>query len=141
MSRAVLTCVLLAATVAAACDDTTGPTAQPPLFSRTDLVVGTGAEAVTGRRLTAHYTLWLYDANQPESKGRQVESSVGGTPITFTLGDGRVIRGWEEGFTGMRVGGRRRLIIPPALAYGASGQGPIPPNATLVFDVELLSVT
>jgi FKBP-type peptidyl-prolyl cis-trans isomerase FkpA len=86
------------------------------------------------------YTGWLYDTAQTDGKGRQFDSNAGGTPFSFTLGTGFVIRGWDQGVVGMRVGGLRRLIIPPDLAYGSSGQGTIPGNATLIFDVELLSV-
>jgi len=134
--------VLLIACLCAACgsDSPSGPSSSPPAFSQTDLVVGTGTEATAGRRLTVHYTLWLYDAAQPESKGRQIESSAGGAPFAFTLGAGQVIGGWDQGLGGMRAGGRRRLIIPPSLGYGSAGQGPIPPNASLVFDVELVAV-
>jgi FKBP-type peptidyl-prolyl cis-trans isomerase FkpA len=131
--------VLLGACLLAACGDE-GPSTPAPPFSQTDLVVGTGAEAVVGRLLTVHYTLWLYDPSRTESKGQQIETSAGRAPFPFTLGAGQVIRGWDQGFVGMRVGGRRRLIIPPSLAYGAEGQGPIPPNASLVFDVELVAV-
>jgi FKBP-type peptidyl-prolyl cis-trans isomerase FkpA len=118
----------------------TAPSLPTTTFSQTDLVVGTGAEAINGRRLTVHYTLWLYDPARPESKGQQLQTSVGGSPFPFVLGAGGVIRGWDQGVPGMKVGGTRRLIIPPSLAYGASGQGSIPPNATLVFDIQLLDV-
>jgi peptidylprolyl isomerase/FKBP-type peptidyl-prolyl cis-trans isomerase FkpA len=104
-------------------------------------VVGTGTEATAGRRVTVHYTGWLYDPSQAQNKGRQFDSSVGGQPFTFTLGANTVIRGWEQGVPGMRVGGQRRLTIPPELGYGAAGSPPvIPPNATLVFDVEAIAV-
>ena len=109
-------------------------------FSQTDLVVGTGADAVNGRNLTVNYTGWLYDANRPEQKGTQFDTSVGKTPFQFVLGTGRVILGWDRGVPGMKVGGRRRLVIPPELGYGAAGSGPIPGNATLVFEIELLAV-
>jgi FKBP-type peptidyl-prolyl cis-trans isomerase FkpA len=134
--------VLVTTVLAAACgggDD--GPSSPSPStpsapFSQTDLRVGTGAEAVAGRNLRVNYTLWLYDPGQPDNKGRQIESNQ----FAFLLGAGRVIRGWDQGLVGMRVGGQRRLVIPPDLAYGAGGSGPIPGNATLVFDVELLDV-
>lgn len=120
------------------------PTSSTPArgeFSQIDVRVGTGAEAVAGRRLTVHYTGWLYDPLRPEQKGRQFDSSVGGEPFVFTLGAGQVIRGWDQGFSGMKVGGLRRLVIPPELGYGAQGSGGvIPPNASLVFDVELIGV-
>ena len=110
-------------------------------YSQTDLRVGTGADATAGRRATVNYTLWLYDPSRAEQKGTQVESSVGRQPFTFTLGAGQVIRGWDQGVSGMKVGGQRRLILPPELAYGSAGSPPaIPPNATLVFDIDLLDV-
>ncbi len=112
-------------------------------FSQTDLRGGTGATATAGRLLTVNYTGWLYDPAQPESKGRQFDSSLnpGRTPFQFTLGAGGVIRGWDQGVVGMRVGGLRRLVIPPELGYGSAGSGStIPSNASLVFDIELLAV-
>ena len=109
-------------------------------FTKTDLVVGTGATAASGQTVKVNYTGWLYDANKPDNKGAQFDSSIGRGPFSFPLGAGRVISGWDQGVAGMKIGGSRRLIIPPELGYGASGVGPIPPNATLVFDVELLSI-
>ena len=110
-------------------------------FSQTDIRVGTGADAVPGRRLSVHYIGWLYDPARNESKGSQFETSVGRAPFAFTLGSGQVIRGWDQGAAGMKVGGLRRLVLPPELAYGAGGSPPvIPPNATLVFEIELLEV-
>lgn len=113
---------------------------QPSVLGSDDIVVGTGAQAIGGRKLTVHYTGWLYDADRPESKGTQFDSSVGGAPYQFTLGLGQVIAGWDQGLPGMRVGGVRRLIVPPSLGYGSSGSGSIPGNRALVFDVELLAV-
>ena len=100
-----------------------------------DIKVGTGATAVAGRRLSMHYTGWL-------TNGQKFDSSLDrGEPFEFTLGVGQVIKGWDEGVAGMKVGGKRQLKIPPAAGYGARGAGNvIPPNATLIFDVELLSV-
>jgi peptidylprolyl isomerase len=100
---------------------------------------GTGAEAKAGETVSVHYTGWLDNNGQP---GRKFDSSRDrGQPFSFRLGAGEVIRGWDEGVAGMKVGGRRRLIIPPNLGYGARGAGGvIPPNATLIFDVELLGV-
>src|SRR5688500_12374130 len=124
-------------------DSPSGPSSQPRAeFSQTDLVVGTGTVATTGRFLTVNYTGWLYDPAAAEQKGRQFDSSLspGRTPFQFNLG-GNVIAGWNQGVVGMRVGGRRRLVIPPELAYGAQGTPPaIPPNATLVFDIKLLAM-
>jgi len=110
-------------------------------YSQTDVRVGTGDEAVNGKLLTVNYTGWLYDANQAEQKGTQFETSVGKAPFQFRLGTGAVIAGWDRGIVGMKVGGLRRLVLPPSLAYGAQGNGPIPGNASLVFDVELLAVS
>ncbi len=99
-----------------------------------DIVKGDGASAAAGQTVTVHYTGWLED-------GTQFDSSVDrGEPFTFVLGEGGVIPGWDEGLAGMQVGGKRQLRIPAALAYGETGSGPIPANATLVFDVELLEV-
>jgi FKBP-type peptidyl-prolyl cis-trans isomerase FkpA len=110
------------------------PTAEATELKIEDTKVGTGAEAKTGDSVTVHYTGYLTDGNKFES------SKDSGQPFTLTLGEGRVIPGWEQGIPGMKVGGIRRLTIPPALAYGAQGSGPIPPNATIVFDVELMAV-
>ena len=135
---------LSAAVVAIGCGGSgpTSPTILPGApFSQTDLRVGTGADATAGRRVTVNYTGWLYDPTRPEQKGQQFDTSVGRQPFVFTLGAGQVIRGWDQGVAGMKVGGQRRLVIPPDLAYGSAGSGSvIPPNATLVFDVELLDV-
>jgi FKBP-type peptidyl-prolyl cis-trans isomerase FkpA len=116
----------------------TRPAGAP--YSQTDLRVGTGAEAAAGRTVTVHYTGWLYSPTGSDQKGQQFDSSVGRTPFSFLLGAGRVIQGWDRGVPGMRVGGQRRLVIPPDLAYGSQAVGSIPPNSTLVFDVELLDV-
>lgn len=120
----------------------TSATPQPRgEFAQTDVRVGTGADATPSRRLSVHYTGWLYDPTRPEQKGAQFETSVGRAPFAFTLGIGQVIRGWDQGVVGMKVGGLRRLVLPPELAYGAGGSPPvIPPNATLVFEIELLDV-
>jgi FKBP-type peptidyl-prolyl cis-trans isomerase FkpA len=104
-----------------------------------DTKIGTGEEAKKGMNVTVHYTGWLYEKGR---RGVKFDSSVDrGQPFTFPLGGGRVIKGWDEGVAGMKVGGKRELIIPPDLAYGANGiGGVIPPNATLDFEVELLKV-
>ncbi|HUG40903.1 MAG TPA: FKBP-type peptidyl-prolyl cis-trans isomerase [Longimicrobiales bacterium] len=98
-----------------------------------DLVVGEGARADSGDVVAVYYTGWL-------ASGRQFDARRDGRPFEVAIGYGRVIDGWDQGIVGMRVGGQRRLVIPPALGYGARGQGPIPSNATLVFDVELVEV-
>ena len=107
-----------------------------------DITPGTGAEATAGRHVQVHYTGWLHDPSAPEGRGRKFDSSKDrGDPFSFGLGQGMVIRGWDEGVQGMKVGGTRVLVIPPQLGYGARGAGGvIPPNATLVFEVELLGV-
>jgi FKBP-type peptidyl-prolyl cis-trans isomerase FkpA len=104
-----------------------------------DHKVGTGAEAVKGKTVAVHYTGWL---DEKGAKGKQFDSSRGrGMPIEFVLGTGRVIPGWEEGIAGMKVGGTRTLMIPAKLGYGSRGAGDaIPPNANLIFDVELMNV-
>jgi FKBP-type peptidyl-prolyl cis-trans isomerase FkpA len=113
-----------------------------PGFTRTDLQVGTGREARKGKGVSVHYTGWLYDPTQPGMKGRMFDSSKQRGQFDFVLGAGQVIPGWDQGFDGMKIGGRRRLIIPPSLAYGVdgAGNGVIPPNATLIFEMELLDV-
>jgi FKBP-type peptidyl-prolyl cis-trans isomerase len=140
-STASLVALLFLTAIAAACgggtDTPTAPTQPSAPYSQTDIRVGTGTEAVAGRAVTVNYTLWLYDPAQVEGKGRQIES---GQIPNLVLGQNRVIAGWERGIPGMRVGGFRRLVVPPELAYGAAGNPPIPPHATLVFDVVLLNV-
>jgi FKBP-type peptidyl-prolyl cis-trans isomerase FkpA len=130
----------LALGLGAACNDSpTSPTGAAG-FTRTDLQVGEGAEAAAGAIVTVHYTGWLYNPDRPNQRGAQFDSSAGREPFTFRLGVGQVIQGWDQGLPGMRIGGMRRLVIPPSLGYGASRSGPIPPNATLLFDVELLAI-
>ena len=108
----------------------------------TDEKLGTGETATSGQTVAVHYTGWLFDPAAADTKGRKFDSSRDrGEPFRFELGAGQVIAGWDQGVAGMRVGGQRRLTIPPELGYGARGAGGvIPPNATLVFDVELLGV-
>jgi FKBP-type peptidyl-prolyl cis-trans isomerase len=129
--RSLFACVaILAATAVSAAD-----------LVKTDSVVGKGKEAVSGRTVEVNYTGWLHDPKAPNQKGKQFDSSIGRGPFSFPLGAGRVIQGWDQGVAGMKVGGKRTLVIPPELGYGARGAGGvIPPNATLVFDVELLDV-
>jgi FKBP-type peptidyl-prolyl cis-trans isomerase FkpA len=115
----------------------TSPSNNAP-FSQADLQVGTGATAVNGGTLTVHYTGWFYNTSAADHKGPQFETSRGGTAFTFTLGIGQVIPGWDRGVLGMKVGGVRSLVVPPSLAYGSSRNGIIPPNATLLFEIELL---
>ena len=108
---------------------------------KTDTVVGKGREALAGKTVVVNYTGWLHDPKAEKQRGKQFDSSIGRGPFSFPLGAGRVIRGWDEGVAGMKVGGKRTLVIPPEMGYGARGAGGvIPPNATLLFDVELLEV-
>ena len=111
-------------------------------LKKIDTKQGAGAEAVAGKTTVVHYTGWLYDPSKPDGKGAKFDSSLDRRePFAFPLGGGRVIRGWDEGVAGMKVGGKRTLIIPSDMGYGARGAGGvIPPNATLLFDVELLEV-
>jgi FKBP-type peptidyl-prolyl cis-trans isomerase FkpA len=108
----------------------------------TDLAEGEGAAIAAGSVAVVHYTGWLYDPAAEDGKGKKFDSSVDrGKPFSFPLGAGRVIKGWDEGVAGMKVGGKRRLVIPAHMAYGERGAGgAIPPGATLVFDVELLGI-
>jgi FKBP-type peptidyl-prolyl cis-trans isomerase FkpA len=111
-------------------------------LQKIDVKQGTGAEAVAGKAVIVHYTGWLYDPTAADRKGAKFDSSLDRkVPFGFFLGAGRVIKGWDEGVAGMKVGGQRTLVIPPHLGYGERGAGgAIPPNATLLFDVELLEV-
>jgi FKBP-type peptidyl-prolyl cis-trans isomerase FkpA len=123
---------------------------QPPAMADTgittlqknDVTLGTGTEASAGQTVRVHYTGWLYDASKPDHKGTKFDSSKDrNDPFEFRLGAQEVIQGWDEGVAGMKVGGTRVLTIPPAMGYGARGAGGvIPPNATLLFEVELLGV-
>src|SRR5262249_46899184 len=138
----VLFTLLLCSALAAGCGSSS-PTAPTVAFSQTDLQVGTGALAASGNAITVNYKGWLYDASRPDQKGALFDSSYepNRTPFSFTLGAGTVIDGWSQGMIGMREGGVRRLVIPPSLGYGDSRNGPIPPNATLIFEIELLTVS
>jgi FKBP-type peptidyl-prolyl cis-trans isomerase FkpA len=134
-----LVALLLTAT-ACGSDTPTGPgPTSVGVYTQTDLVVGTGAVVNTGNRATVIYTGWLYDNSRPDGKGSQFDTGAG---FPFTVGAGQVIAGWDRGVPGMRVGGQRRLIIPPELAYGGNTPDPsrIPANATLVFDITLTGV-
>ena len=143
----VLTLFVCVVAVSTACgSSTTTPTSAPDsgvtTLQITDVLVGTGTQATSGRIVTVHYTLWLYSTSAGDHRGTQVQSSrdPGGQPFTFTLGTASVIAGWDQGVPGMRVGGRRTLVIPPSLGYGNQARTGIPANSTLVFDIELLDV-
>jgi FKBP-type peptidyl-prolyl cis-trans isomerase FkpA len=119
---------------------TPGPAAEQLIV--TDTKVGTGKEANTGATVKMNYTGWLYRPLAKKMHGKQFDSSIGREPLEFVLGAGRVIKGWDQGIQGMKVGGKRTLIIPSELAYGArpSPGGDIPPNSALIFEVELVDV-
>ena len=130
--------VLVAVTASAQTGGPTKVTGKPKTTASGvqywDITPGTGATAVSGKKVTVNYTGWL-------TNGKKFDTSVGKRPFQFKLGAGQVIQGWDDGVAGMKVGGKRQLRIPPNLAYGSQGAaGVIPPNATLVFDVELLAV-
>jgi FKBP-type peptidyl-prolyl cis-trans isomerase len=116
--------------------------ATPNDLQKIEVKQGTGTEATSGKAVVVHYTGWLYDTTKPNSHGAKFDSSRDrNEPFGFMLGAGRVIKGWDDGVAGMKVGGQRTLVIPPQMGYGARGAGGvIPPNATLIFDVELLEV-
>jgi FKBP-type peptidyl-prolyl cis-trans isomerase len=128
------------AIAAAGCSNSSVAPSHFASFSQTDLVVGDGAQAASGASVTVNYTGWLYNALTDDHKGLEFDSNRGRTPFTFTLGSSQVIQGWDVGLVGMRVGGTRRLVVPPSLGYGANRNSLIPPYATLVFDVELVKV-
>lgn len=147
MSRLSLASALFLSLLAAAPVRATGPAVAVPsaeelqhLIVR-DVKAGTGEEAKVGNIIDVQYTGWLYDPNAPDLHGNKFDSSVGREPFSFMLGVGSVIKGWDRGVVGMKVGGKRTLIIPAYLGYGQQGAGnDIPPGATLVFDIELLKV-
>lgn len=128
---------------AAACDGGPESPTQPPVFvgpaelQITDLRAGTGATVTAGQRINVAYGLWLYDPTGPDQKGTQIPSP---TPLVVTLTPANIIQGWVNGVPGMKVGGLRRLIVPPSLAYGANGNSSIPGNAWIVFDIEVLAI-
>jgi len=143
--RLALLCLpLLSAACGGGGDNTVNTPTAPSLgvpYSQTDLRVGTGTEATNGRRVTVNYTGWLYSTTAADNKGAQFDTSIGRGPFSYLLGGGGVIAGWERGIPGMRVGGSRKLIIPPELAYGSAGRPPeIPGNSTLIFEIDLLAV-
>ncbi|HEY0942852.1 MAG TPA: FKBP-type peptidyl-prolyl cis-trans isomerase [Steroidobacter sp.] len=148
--------IIAAALLAAACSKEGSPsgserrradapqaTAQVTELQKIDIVKGTGEGISAGQQAVVHYTGWLYEPGAPDHKGRQFDSSrTSGRPFRFVVGAGNVIKGWDEGVQGMQPGGQRQLVVPAELGYGATGAGGgvIPPNATLLFDVELLAI-
>ena len=131
-----------ASTQVASTKGTPEMTAKITELQKIDTQVGTGREAEAGFNVTVHYTGWLYDSAAEDHKGKKFDSSLDRKqPFVFFLGGGQVIQGWDEGFAGMKIGGKRTLVIPSEMGYGARGAGgAIPPNADLIFDVELLDV-
>lgn len=113
---------------------------SPKVLIKTDLVEGKGTLAMLGSTVTIHYTGWLYSPRSPKLRGNKFDSSLDGTPYTFKLGAGSVIKGWDEGVRGMRVGGKRQLIVPASMGFGKDGLGPVPSTANLLFEVELMDV-
>jgi len=136
-----LSCLLVACLAAASCSESvTSPSSTAP-YSQVDLLAGTGDVAATGNVLTVNYTGWIYDPSKPDNKGLQFDTSIGKDPFVFVLGTASVIEGWDRGLVGMKVGGIRRLVVPPSLAYGPVRTFSIPPYSTLVFEIELVAVT
>jgi FKBP-type peptidyl-prolyl cis-trans isomerase FkpA len=135
-----LLCLACLPFAAAGCGDAPSTPSDYAPYSQVDLVFGDGASAETGKALTVNYKGWFYDPEAVDKKGVEFATSAASGPITFTAGANTVIAGWEKGVLGMKVGGLRRLTIPPSLAYGPSRYNAIPANATLVFEIELLAV-
>lgn len=132
--------ILALALLSVRCGPSPTAPSQYGVFSQQDLQVGTGDTAAGGDVIVVHYTLWLYDETMESEKGPQVETTRGGDPAIVALSVNSTIRGWLEGVPGMRVGGIRRLVVPPDRAYGDIRLGIIPPRATLVFEIELLEI-
>ena len=139
--RVAAVALICAAAIGCGSKSPTYPSQTNVPYSQTDLVVGTGRVAANGNNVTVNYTGWLYSDAATDHKGQQFDTSTGRGPYTFRLGQRVVIAGWDQGVVGMAVGGRRRLVIPPSIGFGCTGSGPIPPNAALVFDIEMLTVT
>ena len=138
-TRSLAAAVLVAALTvgAAGCSASLTAPTNSAQYSQIDLVVGSGGKAANGDALVVTYTGWFYDSSQKDGKGAQFDAATS-TVFTFTLGQGQVIKGWDQGLVGLEVGGQRRLVIPPTLAYGATRHGVIPPNATLLFEITLV---
>jgi FKBP-type peptidyl-prolyl cis-trans isomerase FkpA len=141
MRRALITACLALAVSACGGDNPTSPSANVA-YSTTDIRVGTGSEAGFGRVVAVDYTGWLYSATGPDNKGTQFDSSLtaGRDPLVMRAGGTDTIPGFSQAVVGMRVGGVRRVVIPPSLGYGAQTTGSIPGNSTLVFEIELLAI-
>jgi FKBP-type peptidyl-prolyl cis-trans isomerase len=143
LRRSLLAAAWLALAIPASAQDPAAPPAPEAVLQVTDILAGIGDEALPGMIVIVHYTGWLHDPSARDGRGKQFDSSRDRRqPFSFPLGAGRVIQGWDQGVPGMRVGGIRRLQIPPELGYGqrSVGKGQIPPNSTLLFEIELLAV-
>jgi FKBP-type peptidyl-prolyl cis-trans isomerase len=140
--RSILTAALLVSACAIAAKENPVTAPLPTTLEMTDVKPGKGAAITAGQTAVVHYTGWLYSQSAADHKGKKFDSSRDrNEPFSFQVGGGEVIGGWDQGVVGMQAGGQRRLVIPPALGYGARGAGGvIPPNATLLFDIELLSI-
>ncbi len=139
-----LPCHAQSASALTAAPAAASPPAAPKVIyslSKKDIVIGTGLTASSGANISVRYTGWLYDSSAPDLRGKMFDSTEKREPLEFQLGKGQVVKGWDQGILGMRVGGKRTLIIPSSLAYGKDGSDDtIPPNAALVFDVELVDI-
>jgi FKBP-type peptidyl-prolyl cis-trans isomerase FkpA len=138
MKRAILLMTLLAAAGCGSANSTSASSTSVGVFTTTDLVVGTGTTAASGNTVSVNYAGWLYDSGKPNGKGAVIDPGPG--PISFLVGGTGVIQGFSQGVLGMKVGGQRRVIVPPELAYGSNPPSGIPANATLIFDITLNSV-
>ena len=134
---AALAAVLMLCAGAACTDQPSAPSVIAP-YSAIDLRVGTGTVATNGKAISVNYTTWLYDPTQVGNKGPQIDSNVG---FAFALGQGSVVAGFDQGVAGMQEGGIRRVVVPPSLGYGGDRRGPIPPYSTLIFEIELVTVS
>lgn len=114
------------------------PVYSPAALTKTDTLVGTGATAVAGKKVKVHYTGYLYNTTVTTFKGAQFDTSIGGDPYPYVVGSVNVIAGFDQGVTGMKVGGKRTVFIPASLGYGTAGKNKVPPNSGLVFDLELV---
>lgn len=127
-------------TFAAAPAGIAAPSKPPLTLQKIDTKPGTGKLAMSGNTVSIHYTGWLYAPKTSRLRGPQFDSSTSAAPFGFKLGAGTVIKGWDEGIRGMKVGGKRTLVVPAAMGFGKEGLGPVPPGANLIFDIELVDV-
>lgn len=135
-----LTALVFGIAFGIACGPLQAAPAPGKTLQKIDTTVGSGRLAMTGSTVTLHYTGWLYSPKSPAQHGARFDSSHDAKAVTFKLGAGSVIKGWDEGIRGMKVGGKRTLVVPAEQAFGDAGHGPVPPKANLIFDIELLDV-